>query len=57
MKLEPDVAHSPEYLSPDVSHSVKVLVVGHFGVGKTTYIGSISEIEPLKTEETITEAS
>ncbi|MEU4656381.1 ATP/GTP-binding protein [Streptomyces sp. NPDC023723] len=49
--------HSPEYLNPDVSHSVKVLVVGHFGVGKTTYIGSISEIEPLKTEETITEAS
>ncbi|MBT2414699.1 ATP/GTP-binding protein [Streptomyces sp. ISL-12] len=36
---------------------MKVLVVGHFGVGKTTYIGSISEIEPLKTEETITEAS
>jgi signal recognition particle receptor subunit beta len=49
--------HSPEYLNPDVSHSVKVLVVGHFGVGKTTYIGSISEIEPLRTEETITEAS
>lgn len=57
MKLEADVAQSPEYLNPDVSHSVKVLVVGHFGVGKTTYIGSISEIEPLKTEETITEAS
>ncbi|MEU3698815.1 ATP/GTP-binding protein [Streptomyces griseoviridis] len=36
---------------------MKVLVVGHFGVGKTTYIGSISEIEPLRTEETITEAS
>ncbi|MET9776873.1 ATP/GTP-binding protein [Streptomyces sp. NPDC006367] len=51
------VSHAPEYLNPDVSHSVKVLVVGHFGVGKTTYIGSISEIEPLHTEETITEAS
>ncbi|CAL9405863.1 MULTISPECIES: ATP/GTP-binding protein [unclassified Streptomyces] len=57
MTLTSDAAHSPEYLNPDVSHSVKVLVVGHFGVGKTTYIGSISEIEPLKTEETITEAS
>jgi uncharacterized protein len=55
--LTTDAAQSPEYLNPDVSHSVKVLVVGHFGVGKTTYIGSISEIEPLKTEETITEAS
>jgi signal recognition particle receptor subunit beta len=45
------------YLDPDVSHAVKVLVVGHFGVGKTTCIGSISEIEPLQTEEEITEAS
>lgn len=36
---------------------VKVLVVGHFGVGKTTCIGSLSEIEPLRTEELITEAS
>ncbi|WP_406841578.1 GTP-binding protein (plasmid) [Streptomyces sp. AHU1] len=45
------------YLEPDVSHAVKILIVGHFGVGKTTCIGSISEIEPLQTEEEITEAS
>ncbi|KDQ67915.1 GTP-binding protein [Streptomyces halstedii] len=45
------------YLDPDVSHAVKILIVGHFGVGKTTCIGSISEIEPLQTEEEITEAS
>ena len=37
--------------------SVKVLVAGGFGVGKTTFIGSVSEIEPLTTEEIITEAS
>jgi signal recognition particle receptor subunit beta len=36
---------------------VKLLVAGGFGVGKTTFIGSVSEIEPLTTEEIITEAS
>jgi signal recognition particle receptor subunit beta len=45
------------YVDPAVRTLVKVLVVGHFGVGKTSYIGSISEIEPLRTEELITEAS
>ncbi|WP_046468587.1 GTP-binding protein [Allosalinactinospora lopnorensis] len=37
--------------------AVKVLVAGGFGVGKTTFIGSVSEIEPLSTEELITAAS
>ena len=37
--------------------SVKLLVAGGFGVGKTTFIGAVSEIEPLTTEEIITEAS
>lgn len=45
------------HLDPHVSNAVKILVVGHFGVGKTTCIGSLSEIEPLRTEEEITEAS
>ncbi|WP_308012166.1 GTP-binding protein [Actinacidiphila acidipaludis] len=37
--------------------SVKILVVGSFGVGKTTAIGGISEIRPLTTEEPITDLS
>lgn len=36
---------------------VKLVVAGGFGVGKTTFIGSCSEIAPLRTEEILTTAS
>ncbi|MBW5480527.1 GTP-binding protein [Streptomyces bambusae] len=36
--------------------AVKVVIVGGFGVGKTTLVGSVSEIRPLTTEETMTQA-
>src|SRR5919197_754991 len=35
--------------------AVKIIVAGGFGVGKTTLIGSISEIRPLRTEEVLTD--
>ncbi|MFI1292610.1 GTP-binding protein [Streptomyces sp. NPDC020792] len=43
---------------PDTARDlVKIIVAGPFGVGKTTLIDSVSEIRPLHTEETLSEAS
>lgn len=50
-------AASNRYVTPTVEQSLKILVVGAFGVGKTTLIESVSEIAPLRTEETMTTAS
>ncbi|WP_424892590.1 GTP-binding protein [Streptomyces sp. XH2] len=36
--------------------ALKLLVAGGFGAGKTTLVGSVSEIRPLRTEELLTEA-
>ena len=37
--------------------AVKILIAGGFGVGKTTMVGAVSEVAPLRTEEYLTVAS
>ncbi|MFJ8044822.1 GTP-binding protein [Kitasatospora sp. NPDC096147] len=51
-----DAPSGVEALPDSAATAVKVVIVGGFGAGKTTLVGSVSEIRPLTTEETMTRA-
>lgn len=48
-------ASEPEVTEATPALALKILIAGGFGVGKTTMVGTISEIRPLHTEELLSE--
>jgi signal recognition particle receptor subunit beta len=53
----PSVDYARSNAGGRATASTKIVVAGGFGVGKTTLVGSVSEIKPLRTEALVTNES